>query len=124
MRSNALVLILILLGSTLALSAEAQSYRAGRSGFHGAIAYHPETGSVGFSFDFKKSRDAKAAALTQCGQPSCQVVVSVRNACGALRVVGGKWFIATGATRDEAETKVGAKCTAKSCKTVAWTCTK
>lgn len=117
--------LLALLLAIVAGSVDAQPpYRAGRSGHHGAIAYHAASGNTGFSFDFRDSRAAKRAALDQCAQPECVVVVSFRNACGALFAASAKGFAATGATRQEAEAKARARCASRECELVAWSCTK
>lgn len=103
-------------------------YRAGRGGYHGAIAYHQPTGSIGYSYDFKKPRDAKVAALGQCADAGCEVVVSIHNACGALVGTNGtKFYTAVGATRQEAELRANNKCAGdkrRDCKPLAWSCTR
>ena len=91
---------------------------------HGAIAYEPGRRAVGYAYDFKSSRDAKIEALKQCGNPACEVVLSFRNACGAVARGPGKPFAVTGATRAEAETKAMRLCGHKACEIVAWACTK
>ncbi|MEO5741703.1 MAG: DUF4189 domain-containing protein [Vicinamibacterales bacterium] len=113
----------------IALSAHAAPpARAGRGGYHGAIAYHAPTNAIGLSFDFKATREANVAALNQCGHPECTIVATTRNGCVALGRENGKLFHAAGATRDEAEAKARGRCkvtTGKSsCDILAWTCTK
>lgn len=58
--------------------------KAGRSGAHGALAYHEKSGAFGFSFDFPAARAAQESALAQCGQSGCLVMVHFRNSCAAL----------------------------------------
>ena len=90
----------------------------------GAIAYEPAKHAVGYSYDFKSAREAKVEALKQCGEPSCEVLVSFANACGAIAHGPGKPFAVTGATRSEAQTKALRRCGDKTCQIVAWACTK
>lgn len=90
----------------------------------GAIAYEPANRLVGYAYDFKSARDAKVEALKQCGDPGCVVVLSFRNACGAVARGPGKLFALTGVTRAEAETNALRACGNKACEVVAWACTK
>ena len=91
---------------------------------YGAIAYEPGHRATGYSYDFKSAREAKVEALKQCGDPACEVLVSFRNACGAIAQGPGKPFAVTGATRTEAQTKALRRCDHKACQIVAWACTK
>lgn len=92
---------------------------------YGAIAYHRDSASVGYSYDFASSRDAKKEALKQCGNAKCEVLIAFRNACGAVAEGGKKPVALSGATRQEAETKSLRRCgNAKACRIVAWACTK
>jgi hypothetical protein len=90
----------------------------------GAIAYEPARRAVGYSYDFKSAREAKLEALRQCAEPTCEVVVSFHNACGAVAQGQGRPFAVTGTTRAEAETKALRLCGQKACAIVAWACTK
>jgi hypothetical protein len=90
----------------------------------GAIAYEPSRRVVGYSYDFKSAREAKAEALRQCGDAACEVVVSMHNACGAVARGPGSPVALTGATRAEAEMKAMRRCGHKTCEIVAWACTK
>jgi hypothetical protein len=103
--------------------ADAQSRR---NYAHGAIAYHRATDSVGYAYDFPTERAASVAALNQCGQPACSVVIAFRNACGAVAVapakkqpVGGR-----GVTAQEAESRALKACGLDACQIVAWACTR
>jgi hypothetical protein len=102
--------------------------KAVKKGAHGAIAVQRETGQLGYAYNAATSRAAKIEALNQCAHPRCEVVTSFSNACGALArqpARGPKgYFAATGATRQEAETKALRLCTAKECEAAAWACTK
>lgn len=94
------------------------------SGANGAIALQRDTGQVGYSYDQPSSRTAKLEALKQCADEKCEVLVSFRGACGAVARGPKKFFPATGATRQEAETKARRLCAAKTCEIAAWACTK
>jgi len=91
---------------------------------YGAIAYEPVRRAAGYSYDFKTAREAKVEALKQCGEPACEVLVSFRNACGAVARGRSRPVAATGATRAEAETKALRRCADRPCEIVAWACTK
>jgi len=99
-----------------------------KKGVHGAIALQRETGQFGYAYDAATSRAAKLEALKQCAHPRCEVVASFSNACGGLArnpARGPKgYFPATGATRQEAETKALRLCAARDCEIAAWACTK
>ena|SRR3990172_1201328 len=91
---------------------------------YGAIAYEPGRRATGYSYDFKTAREAKIEALKQCRDPACEVLVSFRNACGAIAQGPGKPVAVTGATRAEAQTKALRRCGHQACEIVAWACTK
>jgi len=99
-----------------------------KKGVYGAIAVQRETGQLGYAYNAATSRVAKMEALNQCADPRCEVVAAFSNACGALarhHARGAKgYFPATGAVRQEAETKALRKCAAKECEVAAWACTK
>ncbi len=95
-----------------------------KKGVYGAIALQRGTGQFGYAYDAATSRAAKLEALKQCADPRCEVVASFSNACGALARGPKKYFPATGATRQEAETKALRLCAAKDCELTAWACTK
>ena len=95
-----------------------------KKGVFGAIALQRETGQLGYAYNGATSRAAKIEALNQCGHPRCEVVANFRNACGALARGPKKYFPATGATRQEAETKALRLCAANECTVAAWACTK
>ena len=94
-----------------------------KSAAHGAIAYHRDSGNHGFSYDKKNAREASVEALKQCAHLNCEVVLSIRDACGAL--AGGKagFGAVQGATRAEAETKAMKKC-GPACTPITWACTR
>jgi hypothetical protein len=89
----------------------------------GAIAYHHASKSWGISYDTARARDAEVAALKQCGQRECVVVHKFKNGCAALAAGDKASASASGATRDEAETKALKRCGA-GCSALAWGCTR
>jgi hypothetical protein len=90
----------------------------------GAIAFHRESQSWGVSFDQPRARDAAVAALKQCNHARCEVVHRFKNGCAALVDGPKEAFAASGATRDEAETKALKRCASARCKPLAWACTR
>ena len=115
--------VLLLLSAVLILPASALAKAPKEKPIHGAIAINRDSNAVGYAYDFKTALDAKREALKQCGEKKCEVVASFRNGCAAVASGGKKLVTMTGATRDEAETKVTRKCGAE-CRIVAWACTK
>ena len=94
----------------------------------GAIAYHRASQSWGVGYNHARARDANVEALKQCGNGKCEVVHKFKNGCAALADGPKIQFSASGATRDEAETKTLRRCAevnkAASCNLVAWACTR
>ncbi len=106
--------------------AQAAVHKRGKipKGTYGAIAYHRASGSFGYSFDFRSSREAKTEALRQCNHPQCEVVLGCRSTCAALASGPKKYGALSGTTRQEAEAKALRKCGEKGCEVLAWACTK
>ena len=121
-------LVHLALAAALACVAQPALAKAVKKGVHGAIALQRETGQLGYAYAATTSRAAKIEALKQCEHPRCEVVASFSNACGGLArnpARGPKgYFPATGATRQEAETKALRLCAARDCEVAAWACTK
>ncbi len=90
---------------------------------NGAIAFHPPSGSFGYAVDQRSAREAKVAALRQCGDADCEVVLTLKNSCGALANNRRVYFASRGATREEAEVKARRQCGPK-CEILVWACTK
>ena len=91
--------------------------------FHGAIAYHAESGGVGWATDRATSREARVEALRQCSHPKCEIVGTVRAGCAALARSARSFKVQSGATRQEAEAKALRRC-GEGCEVAAWTCTR
>jgi len=89
----------------------------------GAIAYHRESQSWGVGYDTARARDAELVALKECGRRECLVVHKFKNGCAALAAGAKSFAAASGATRDEAETKALNRCGA-GCAQLAWGCTR
>jgi hypothetical protein len=90
----------------------------------GAIAYHRASQSWGVSYDTARARDASVEALKQCGQRECEVIHKFKNGCAALAEGPKAAVTASGATRDEAETKALKRCNDAKCRLIAWACTR
>lgn len=114
---------LILLAVLLAFPAQAEKKKSATPNRFGAIAFHRASQSWGVSYDAVRARDASVAALNQCGQRECIVIHAFKNGCAALADGPKAAAAASGATRDEAETKALARCGA-GCKPLAWACTR
>jgi len=122
MRPASLALLALLL---FAGAANAVGNKSAAPNRFGAIAYERASKSWGVSYDMARARDANVEALRQCGQKRCEVVHKFKNGCAAL-VDGPKaktGVAASGATRDEAETKALKRC-GPDCAAVAWACTR
>lgn len=113
----------LLLAAICVAPAVAREQVKAASSPHAAIAYHAESGSVGWATDRKTDRDAKAEALRQCGHEKCEVVSAVSRGCAALARDMKKHSVEKGVTRQEAETKALRRCGEK-CEIAAWTCTR
>ena len=118
-------LLLALLVAVFPVEAAKQSAVPNR---FGAIAYHRASQSWGVSFDQARARDASVEALKQCGNGKCEIIHKFKNGCAALADGPKVQAVASGATRDEAETKTLRRCAevnrAASCNLIAWACTR
>lgn len=90
---------------------------------NGAIAYHRASGNFGYAVDRRNAREAKVEALKQCNHADCEVVLTLKNSCGALASYQQTYFVSRGATRAEAEAKARRQCGAR-CEILVWACTK
>jgi hypothetical protein len=117
-------LLHLALVAAIVFVAEPALARVVKKGAYGAIALQRATGQLGYAYNAATSRAAKIEALNQCADPRCEVVTSFNNACGVIVRGPVKYFSATGATRQEAETKALRLCAAKDCQVAAWACTK
>jgi serine/threonine-protein kinase len=120
---TALISAALTLTLAMAAGAQAATSKFKSSQANGAIAYHRDSGSYGYSVDLRSSREAKTEALKQCGHTKCEVVESFRKACGAVANGPKRSASATGAIRQEAETRALRKC-GEACQVVVWACTK
>ena len=125
-----LMIAVLLLAATPAIFAETSkgSKLSATPNRFGAIAYHRASQSWGVGYNFARARDANVEALKQCGHGKCEVVHKFRNGCAALADGPKVHAAASGATRDEAETKTLRRCTETnkqaSCTLIAWACTR
>ena len=120
---GAALIALLALGALCASAAGARDEPRHGSSVFAAIAYHPESGSVGWATDRKTSREAKVEALRQCGHAKCEVMSSVSRGCAALARSTKKHAVQNGVTREEAEAKALRRCGGE-CEIAAWTCTR
>ena len=116
-------LVALLCVCAAAQSAAAPDARRPHNLYHGAIAYHHASGSVGWATDRRTSREAKIEALRQCGHANCEVVAAVTRGCAALAREAKKHVVQKGSTRQEAEAKALRRC-GERCEIAAWTCTR
>jgi hypothetical protein len=91
--------------------------------WHGAIAYHRDSGRYGYAVDRPDAREARRVALRECQDPRCEVKLEIRNGCGALAKGGRRLAASKGSTREEAESKAIGKC-GPDCEAVVWACTR
>jgi len=115
--------VLVFAACAALLAAQVHAAEPKKPSFYGAIAYHRDSQSWGTSHEARTAREAKVGALERCGHARCEVVISVRNGCGALADGPKRTAVAPGVTRNEAETKALRKCGDGACRIVAWACT-
>ena len=94
----------------------------------GAIAYSPNTGSHGYSYDYPSRGQAEGHALAECRKYAgdCRVAIWFRNACGALAIGNnGGWGSGWGDSRQRAEYEAINSCRqhAGNCGIRRWACT-
>jgi hypothetical protein len=90
-----------------------------------ALAYDPTTDAIGFSSDHLSADDADRTALSRCGQPGCEVLLSFHGGCGALAINSPQNTHAAAApSRPEAQDQALALCNLSEpgCFIKAWTC--
>ena len=119
--------VFILLAFLLIFPVQAAKQSAVPNRF-GAIAYHRASQSWGVSYNTPRARDANVEVLRQCGHPQCEVIHKFKNGCAALADGQKIQAAASGATRNEAETKTLRRCSEKNggkeCTPIAWACTR
>ena len=115
--------IALLLAAELLFTGAPALAKSPKKTVYGAIAVNRDTKVVGYAYDFKTAQEAKREALKQCGERKCEVLASFKNSCAAIADGQNKLMMMTGATHDEAETKVMRKC-GKDCTVLAWACTR
>jgi hypothetical protein len=124
-RNLPLLLAAVLLAvPSVALSVNEGKKQSATPNRFGAIAHHRPSRSWGVSHDFARQRDASVEALRQCGHRNCEVVHKFKNGCAALADGPAKSAIASGVTRDEAETRALKRCGQDACSVLAWVCTR
>lgn len=91
---------------------------------HGALAWDRVHQRFGYAVSRPTARAAAIEALRHCGDGSCEVVLAFKSSCGALARREARIFTASGATRDEAQTKALKRCDGPECEIVGWGCNK
>ncbi len=107
------------------LSLASWSTKAAAADNYAAIAFSQDTGSVGYSIDYGTQAAAEERALEECGR-DCEVVLWVRNACGALATGDDNGYGTGWATsRQEAERIALSSCNdnVANCSVNRWVCT-
>ena len=122
------LLAAVLLAALPAVAQTKTGKRSAEPNRFGAIAYYRVSQSWGVGYSFARARDANVEALRQCGNGKCEIVHKFKNGCAALADGPKIHATASGATRDEAETKTLNRCAVlnkqASCNLVAWACTR
>lgn len=113
----ALSLVSFLSLACAATEASAQNY--------GAIAFSPDSGAVGYSYNYRRRDLAEERALEERGR-GCRVVIWFRNACGALATGDGNGYGSGWSTsRGTAERIALNECAqhTDNCRVIRWACT-
>jgi len=107
------------------MAADSKAAASKKKSTYGAIAWHSDSSSVGYSYNHATARLAGTDALRQCGHPKCEVVLALHNECGALANDhrAKKFTVRRGHTEAEAQTKAMNACGA-GCQPVVWACTR
>jgi hypothetical protein len=119
----ALAAVLVAAPAALWHGASFAAGKAAKAAYNGAIAYHRPSASYGYAVDLPSARAAQIEALKQCGNALCEVVMGLRNNCGAVANGPRHFTVAKGATRQEAQTKALRTCGA-GCEIAVWACSR
>jgi len=88
---------------------------------YGAIAYSPETGRYGDSYNYSFLGDAENDALARCDAPDAEIVAWCRNEWCALAVADdGSYGYSSGPTQASAEAAALADCTGPNAHVLVW----
>ena len=93
---------------------------------YGAIAYSPTNGKYGYTYDYGTRASAEEAALRNCNDADCRLVLWFVNACGALAIGDGyAWGAGWASSQSEAENIAMSYCNreAQGCSIARWVCT-
>ncbi len=115
-----LVTAILALGLSLVVSGAAQAA-------FGAIAFSPQSGAHGYSFNAGTRAQAERVALDNCRAHGrgCRVLVYFQNACGSLAVGRGNGYgFAWAGNRAQAESRAMRECRNQTaaCRIVSWSC--
>lgn len=95
---------------------------------HGAIAYSPNTGAYGYSYNYSTQKQAENEAMYNCDMRArdCVIATTFYNACGAVAAGrNGGWGADWGNTAYDAQENALAMCSNydNGCQIVRWQCT-
>jgi hypothetical protein len=114
-----------IIGVAIAILAATGAQAAER---YGAIAYSPQSGAYGYSYDYNSRADAENVAINNCRQhgTGCEIAIWFRNACGAVATGrNGGWGSAWANSRAAAENMAINYCSnyTTNCSVLVWSCT-
>lgn len=120
----------VAIAATTAIPSMALGATPALADYYGAIAYSRSTQGHGYSYDYRDQASAETWALQECARASggrdCQVVISFRNACGALaKSPRGSYGSGWGNNRTLAEGYAVQSCSQhdRGCQVLRWVCT-
>lgn len=88
---------------------------------YGAIAYSPQTGRYGYSYNYWYLGDAESDALANCDAPDGEIVAWCRNEYCALAVADdGSYGYSSGPTQASAEAAALSYCTGPNAHILCW----
>jgi hypothetical protein len=88
---------------------------------YGAIAYSPDSGDYGHSYNYSSRSAAESRARKECGKSDCQIAAWFSNSCGALSIDDdtGAWGGGNGGSEQVARADAQKSCAGeggKNCK--------
>lgn len=114
----------------MAIAALAWASPAGalaQGALHGAIAYSPDTGAHGYSYNYQTKTQAENEAMRNCNKYAgdCVIATTFSNACGAVAAGRNGWGADWGQTGYVAQQNALAMCSnyTTRCEIVRWQCT-
>lgn len=94
------------------------------TGYWAAIAISPQTGNVGYAWDYPTAADAESGAIRKCNARDCQAVVNVTNGCAAVAQARNRaWGWGYAASRAAAQNQAIAGTPGAGARILGWACT-